>query len=1193
MANALQPGLLALHGNRTEDLASVMASFIRRHPLGPLETEVILTQSNGMAEWVKMTLAGLGGVCAATDVMLPSRFLWRTYRQILGADAVPVDSALDKTPMTWRLMQLLPGLLGLPDFAPIASLLAADAPDRMLQLATQLADLFDQYQNYRADWLLAWAGGDDILILGNGAKSSLPPEQMWQPQLWRAVLQTLDEQDRHCTRPAIQRRVLAHLATGTPLAGPVARRVIVFGMSQIPYDTLQTLAALAAHSQIILAIPNPCRFDWGGIMDGRELLRASRRRHPSRCGLDLSAVPLQDMHLHAHPLLAAWGRQGRDFVRLLDDFDDAQRSLQTFDLPRIDLFDEAADDACTPWLKQVQNRIRDLSPLAEHPLRVDAPAGTLAADDLSFVFHTAHSAVRELEILQDQLLQLLATTTAVAVAGGTQAVQPRDVIVMVPDIERMAPAIRAVFGQYPRHDARFIPFDIADMSAKTTSPLIGLADWLLRLPALRCGMSDLVGLLEIPAVAARFGVNADDLPTITQWLAGAGVRWGLNTAHRAGLGLAACGLQNTALFGLRRMLMGYACGATGGVADIAPYAEVAGLQAELAGSLAHLIDALSDWLQTANTLATPDVWADRCRQLLASVAQACSDTDRQALQALDDGLMAWQDACEQAGFVALVPVTVVRLAWMEATQIPAQRQRFRAGGITFCTLMPMRAIPFDVVCLLGMNDGDYPRRSTPNDFDLMGLPGAGRAGDRSRRDDDRQLMLEALLSARRMLYVSWCGHSVRDNSALPPSVLVSQLRDYLAAGWGQGEVDRRTTHHPLQPFSRRYFEAGSLLFTHATEWRSAHSDGGTGDGTVTTDTTSDTNSTDAVPVTWASWSDVPVTQARLVQFLRYPVRTFFRHRLQVSFESDTTEVSDLECFGLDGLQKYSLILQLLTPLAADTAAQDQAQAHDQGDVSGCVQQALEHLRKTGVLPLGGFGQLAERSLAQDLIAILQSWRDALARYPVPSKPLAVRLSAKVGDAGDAGHLDEGISVVLEDWVDRLRAGAGIPSDTAWLDWSASNLLNAKKSDTKAQIRHDKLLAVWVRSLVCAASGLSVRGVLVGRDGVIEVAPMPCDTATQTLTTLLRLWHGGMAAPLPLPLKTSLAWVTGNNPMVAYQGGYDQNYPSDVDELCMARIYPDYAALCACGRFERLATEIYQPLIDWAKTYVTARLHDPA
>ena len=204
----LQPGFLAFHSNRSEMLAEVVISWLRRHPLAPLEEEVILVQSNGMAEWVKMEMARMGGVCAATRVELPSRFLWRTYRQVLGREAVPGESPLDKVPMVWRLMQLLPTLTAHPDFAPVAGFLKGDEPDRMLQLASKLADLFDQYQNYRADWLQAWAQGEDHLVLANGSKAEIEAEQRWQPQLWRAVLQTLDDKQKQSIRPQLQQRVV-------------------------------------------------------------------------------------------------------------------------------------------------------------------------------------------------------------------------------------------------------------------------------------------------------------------------------------------------------------------------------------------------------------------------------------------------------------------------------------------------------------------------------------------------------------------------------------------------------------------------------------------------------------------------------------------------------------------------------------------------------------------------------------------------------------------------------------------------------------------------------------------------------------------------------------------------------------------------------------------------------------------------
>lgn len=1160
---SLQPGFVAFHSNRSEHLAEVVINWIRRHPLNPLDEEVILVQSNGMAEWMKMELAGRGGVCAATRVELPSRFLWRTYRQVLGREAVPRDSPLDKVPMVWRLMQLLPDLIVQPDFAPVSGFLKADEPDRMLQLASKLADLFDQYQNYRADWLQEWARGEDQLTLANGSKLDLPIEQRWQPQLWRAVLHTLDDQQKQSIRPELQQRVVDLLNSGEPLAGRVAQRVVVFGMSQIPLTTMQALAALSNHCQVILAIPNPCQFYWGDIMDGRELLNAHRRRQPLRKGVDLLTLPLEDMHAHAHPLLASWGRQGRDFIRQLDYVDDVEKSKQEFDLARVDYFSDEPEEADTPLLLQVQNRIRDLVPLKEHePIPI-------AAKDQSIVFRSAHSKIRELEILHDKLLALLAK------ANAKTPLNPRDIIVMVPDIEQMAAAIRAVFGQYKRHDARFIPFDIADMSAKSDSAVIGAMDWLLRLPAQRCSMSELVDLLEVVSVASHFGIDQDALPKLTQWMIGAGIRWGLNEPHRTDLGLGACGEQNSAWFGLRRMLLGYAVGwdpadtYLDSLETIEPYAEVSGLEAELAGSLAHLLKTLVAWWEEASSPAVPTVWADRCRKLLASMFNCESDLDKQAMSALENGLVTWQEACENAGFTEEIPLTVVHSAWLEAVETPSLNQRFRAGGVTFCTLMPMRAIPFEVVCLLGMNDGDYPRRGTRSDFDLMGLPGNARPGDRSRRDDDRQLMLEALLSARQVFYVSWCGHSVRDNSEQPPSVLVSQLRDYLSAGWGKEVVTSRTTQHPLQPFSHRYFEnvkENSPLMTYAREWRSAHGSSGLPGSEVNETPTAES------PAPFVQAPNVALTLSQLTQFLRNPVKSFFRQRLQVVFDETQQDDADDESFGIDGLQQYGLLQELVaTAMAQPTEVQEQM----------CVKRSLVKLRKSGVLPLKVFGDLEQQSLQEALSTMLGAWRTQQARFPDTSERQSIRL--------------EDGTVVLEDWIDNLRRSGSMseltdadPSngEVAWLDLQTSKLL--VKVNKTYFARPEKLLGAWVRSLAIAASGINARGVLVGRDGVVEVPPIAQDIAVDALKALMQLWLEGMNSPLPLPPKTALAFVAEKNAQSKYEGDYMMK--GEVEDTCLARMFPDFDALIDGGRFEELAKAVYGPLSAWVVQQVTVTLH---
>ncbi|WP_416558837.1 exodeoxyribonuclease V subunit gamma [Limnohabitans sp. yimb22184] len=1155
----IAPGFIALHSHRSEVLADTLTAWLRAHPLLPLESEVVLVQSNGMAEWIKIELARQGGVCAATRVELPSRFLWRTYRQVLGTQNVPPDSPLDKLPMTWRLMALLPGCLSDPVFQPVAGFLRGDEPDRLLQLASRLADLFDQYQIYRPDWLQDWAAGRNVLRKAAG-HDELGEDQLWQAELWRRVLATLDDGQRQATRPALHARALAHLQSGQPLASPVARRVSVFGMSHMPGQLLEMLAALAAHSQVLLAVPNPCQYHWGDIIDGREWLQAERRRHAYR-GEALATLPLAQMHLHAPTLLAAWGRQGRDFIRQLDAFDDLQAAQQVTQWPRLDFFDDVPGEDGTRLLAQLQRRIRDLEPSSG-----GTPAQPLRKDDASVTFSVAHSPVRELEVLHDQLLQWFHTPP------GDQALSPRDVVVMVPDIELMAPAIRAVFGQYKRSDARFIPYDIADLGAQAISPLIHAVEWLLALPQQRSRMSELVELLEVPALAARFGLKDEQLPTLTRWMAGSGIRWGLSAEHRAGLGLGVCGDDNSALFGVQRMLMGYACGADPMDDEVSlgvsPYPEVGGLDAELAGSLAHLLQALIDWWKTCTQSATPVQWAERCRAMLADLFKPRDDNDRNALAALDQALNDWVRACGEAGFAEAVPLAVARSAWLEALKAPRLEQRFRAGGVTFCTLMPMRAIPFQAVCLLGMNDGDYPRRSPRADFDLMGLPGMTRPGDRSRRDDDRQLMLEALLSARQVLYVSWSGRSVRNNSEQPPSVLVSQLRDEIDLLWGKDTAMNLTTVHPLQPFSRAYFEAGSGLQTYAKEWRAAQMDLQR-EATPAAECPSALASSDIreqglAPTGYAgllpvleSANGVPViTLLQLARFLRKPVGAFFRERLQVHLEDERSELHDEELFGLGGLDLYQLLDHELQHVPADLSA-DELPSH--------VARVVQHLREAGALPLAGVGMLE----AQKLTHILQTQLAAALRERGAYPDMAERVLV------DQTHPQ----VSLQDALGGVLAGEG---GQMLLSLRANDVADLKPKTPLA--RPEKLIDIWLQSLAAAAMGHSVRCVVVGRNAVVRAEPLDPEAARTQLQTLLATWAEGMRWPLPLPPSVALQWLKdreNTNALAdAYEGSDFKSAEKDKDPA-LARTYPTVQDLLATGALDRLAQAVYAPLKAWA------------
>ena len=1132
--NEIPSGLIVLHGNRLEMLHDLVLGCLAKWPLQPLEPEVVLVQSNGAGEWFKASQALATGICAASSIELPARFLWRLYRQILGPDRLPMQSVLDKSPLMWRVMRLLPSLVDRGGFEPIREFLRDESPERQLQLAEHLADLFDQYQIYRADWLDCWEHGIDVTVDAHGRRQPLPAQELWQARLWRALVAELDAEQRAAVRPVVHREAIARLKTGTGFAEPLPRRVTLFGAATLPGTALDVLAELSRHVQVIIAVPNPCRYHWADIIDGRELLRAAARRHGMRGGLDLATVALQDMHAHAHPLLAAWGRQGRDFMRQLDAFDDAESSRRRFALPRTDLFDLNPGHSL---LQQVQVAIRDLLPLDEHPRVQDSAQAAVPKGDRSIVFNIAHSAQREVEILHDQLLTML---------GATPPLRPRDIVVMAPDIDVFAPSIRAVFGQYPRSDPRHIPFDISDLTQRGSNPLVLALEWILGIAAHRMTSSEVRDLFDVPAIAARFGLDEADKPRLAQWIHGAGVRWGLDARQRASLGLGACGEQNTWLAGIRRMLLGYATGPAEGFSDIEPYDEIGGLDASLVGVLASLLDALERWWSLATVPAEPSVWAQRARDLLQDWMDPTDERERLTLSAMQDALSAWLEACESAGFASEIPLAVFREAWLAGLQEPGESGRFLAAGVTFCGLLPLRSVPFEVVCLLGMNDGDYPRDAGRNDFDLMALPGLYRPGDRSRRDDDRYLMLEALLSARRTLSISWSGRSPRDNSELPPSVLVGQLRDYLAAGWageagaqadpsGELLLQQVTTVHPLQPFSRRYFEGGELR-TWAKEWRAAYRDDQEGEQ-MTMPVFDDTG--------------IAVGISQLANFLRNPVKAFFRARLDVSFEVDDEAVEDEEMFKLDGLQRHSLLQELLCEPHMVLAQEPEH----------VIARRMKRIIGSGRLPMARAGELLAQGLAADALPMLQSWRQLVLRYAMESPKVPLRF--------------EHDGILFDDWLVGLRSSVG---DPVWLDITASEL--CKEGVGARPVVSEKMIEPWLRMLAATSCGVAFTGYLVGRDVVLKLPSIAPEQSRLHFGRILEAWREGMQQPLPWAARTALAQVEERGARRAYEGGYRTAF-CDRDEPSLGRVFPDFDALRADGRFAHYAELIFAPLSEWA------------
>ncbi|PYC14215.1 exodeoxyribonuclease V subunit gamma [Pseudomonas mosselii] len=1139
---SLHSGFMIVQGNRLDDLRNLVVSVMRRYPLAPLENEIALVQSNGIAQWLKLALAedpqdddqGGCGIAAAVDVQLPGSFMWQLYRRVLGRDEIPEVSLLDKAPLTWRLMRLLPEVIERPHFEPLRRFLTDDSDLRKrYQLAERLADLFDQYQVYRADWLKDWASGAHVLNTARGERTPLAAGNRWQAELWRILLEDVGEAGMAQSRAGVHQRFIERINSLEQAPAGLPARLIVFGISSLPAQILEALAGLARFSQVLLCVHNPCRHHWGDIVADKDLLRHQYKRQQRKQGMPLQ---LDDelLHQHAHPLLAAWGKQGRDYINLLDSYDDPGSYQGVFSDGRIDLFSEGEPKTL---LNQLQDDILELRPLAE--TREQWPAVD-PAKDRSVRFHLAHSPQREVEILHDQLL---------ARFSADPTLRPRDVIVMLPAIDTYAPHIRAVFGQLDRNDPRYIPFTLTDQGQRGRDPLLIALEHLLKLPDSRFAVSEVLDLLDVPAVRARFAIQESDLPTLHRWIEGAGIRWGLSAEQRASLGLPEGLEQNSWRFGLRRMLLGYAVGVGEGCDGIEPYDEIGGLDAALIGPLVALLDALDIACQALAQPASATEWGARLHALLQIFFLAENEHDELLLVQLQDLRDTWLETCDAVGLHDRLPLTVVREAWLSGLDQGKLSQRFLAGSVNFCTLMPMRAIPFRVVCLLGMNDGDYPRAQPPLDFDLMASD--YRPGDRSRREDDRYLLLEALLSARDQLYVSWVGRSIRDNSERPSSVLIGQLRDHLAAGWqlanaktgqrddpGQQLLHALTQEHPLQPFSQRYFQKGSPLFSFAHEWLALHQDGDEAQA----------------PVALSPYaSDEPLNLVQLQDFLRHPVRHFFSQRLKVFFEALEAPTPDEEPFVLDALQRYGLSESLLGAALADPDNAERA-----------LQAQARRLQACGMLPLAGFGEALQAELIQPLPDLLQRHRQLLQRWPT------------LVEGALPIHFEQG-PLRLEGWLGRVYQS----EDQSLLSIATvPNTLSAGRNSLKWH----RLVPAWVMHLAACASGYPLHSALVASDLTLLLAPLPQAEAADRLGELLVARQAGMNAPLPVAAKTAFAWLAQEDPdkavaaaIRAYEGDGQNSFGERSESLALARQYRDFAALVLDETFEGWCEALYRPL----------------
>ncbi len=1154
--------------NRTERLLEGLASRLMEPGRDPLAPGFVVVQGPGMERWLSQSIASRFGICANIDFGFPSDLLERAFRILPNASGRSASRsgsggrspAWEPNRLAWAIARRLAEARRVStardaaDLAPlVAHLDSADGDWRLVQLSTELATYIDRLITFRPDWIRSWS-----------ATGELPRDstERWQACLVRDLTERLGP--GHLADRASEFVERANQVSAVePLRRIFPDRVEVFAVSTLPPLMLAVIDGLAKRIDVHLSVLSPSRGYWADLWrEVREgdVVSATADAVDGERGL-FDAAPATP----AARLLAGLGRLGGDFQRCLEE------SLVS-PVQQIESDSSPVRGRAQPTLlERLQADLLDLQPdlelgwaststgASDVAATVDAVDRSVRRDDDSIRVHRCSGTRRELEVVEAELR---------ASFERDPSLTPEDVIVMAPRIDEIAPEIEAVFG-VARSEGQGIPYRIADRGAFQRSPVAESFRSLLALVGGRIKRSELLEWLGHAPARARFGLDEESVERLAEWSERAGIRFGLDAAHRTALHLPDDS-AHTWSGGLARLALAHAVGATGetfackSAVALEPYSE-----AEILGAIGEIESMLCAARDRVARPARVDEWADRLIRLLAA---SCEEDDgnahehamiRSVLQELASGAVA-------AGFDARVPFEAIRERVADALAASPAPQAFLAGGVTFCELVPLRAIPFRVIAILGLGDAAFPRGRPAPGFDLMAR--SPRAGDRNARIDDRYLFLEALVSARDRLILTMPGRDERDGQSRPPSVVVTELLDaiddaYRPAADVDGSfgsvLDMLVVEHPLQAWSARYFETSgdprliardAEAFACAEARRAAIEAGG---------------GTPRVFLSDVERARAPMDgreEARrfgldeLIERITRATRVYARDTLGLRLPRIEDEQTDDEPVALDRLAYSELGNALLADL----------------DGGGDAAEAIARLRAQPSIPGGAAADLSLRRLIEEVTAIreIAEAHRVGDRLPDVSFELAIE-GDRVGPSGLVGRLDRLWS------SGRVEIGLG-------------------------RLGSPRELAAWVRHLVLCVlvdEGLACepRSTFVGRPAsggkLARVAIFSRVDDPRTSLSRLVDWATSLEwAPLPLfpraarefaspALKGELAraWRSANQ---AYHGGESGDLRwAEVDEgLEHARVWEGVSPIDRQGvpglpfAFDAIAMDLFTPFL---------------
>jgi len=1106
--------LLHIHrAERADALIEALGRLLAEPLADPFAPDVIAVPTRGMERWLTQRMsATLGatpgradGICANVEFPFPRR---------LAGDAVAAASGIDPESdpwlpqrAVWPLLDVVGECLDEPWLHSLARHLGPehDADRRARRFATvrHLAERFDRYALHRPAMVCGWGRGE----------VSLPDEAAWQAELWQRLRERLGTPSpAERLEPACER-----LRTEPSLVG-LPERISLFGLTRLPTGHLDVLRALAAGREVHVFLLHPSPALWEKLDGVPPVVR--------RADDGTATVP-------GNRLLASWGQDAREMQLVLGTHEHIGHHHPV----------ELAD---TTLLGRIQADVRaDRAPPGLPLPGAPDARPPLDPHDRSIQIHACHGRARQVEILRDAILHRLEED---------DTLQPRDVIVMCPDIETFAPLIQATFaaGEVVEDDEleplaeELRPTDLrvrlADRSLRQTNPVLGVVAQLLDLAASRLTASDVLDLADREPVRRRFRLEDEDLARIRDWVADSGIRWGLDAAHRAPYQLADL-TAGTWKKGLDRVLVGVTMTEEGHrlFEGVLPVDDVESLAIDLAGRMAELVDRVQAAVDAFATAMPVGEWA----HAIATAADALTATSqRDAWQRAQLERILDDVVSEEAGSDSVsLTLLEVRALLAERLQGRPTRANFRTGHLTICTLVPMRSVPHRVVCLLGLDDTAFPRKA-PRDGDDIMLSDP-HVGERDPRSEDRQMLLDALMAATDRLIVTYEGNDVRTNAPLPPAVPVGELLDVIDRSTRGDARAQVLVRHPLQAFDPRNFTPGELGGAGAWSFNRATLDGARA-----------MERERAQPLPFLEGPLAPVTGPviefeDLLGFVRHPVKAFLRQRLGFSLGMYADEVDDGLPIELDALQNWQIGQEMLVARLAGATA----------DAS------LAAARARGSLPPG---RLDGPVLAKLMPVVEEIFEHTTALLPGAAEP---------------GSVD--VRVMLPDG---RRLNGTVPDVCGDLLRSVSfSRVNARQR-VVAWVRFLALTAAHPdRPFEAATVGRAVYGAGRAAVTVVRLPRLAPELALEHLTALMGLFEAGLRKPLPIACKTSAAYAqalhSGGDRVKAAAEEWASAYafPKEDQEPEHELVFGEAMSieqLLALAGFDSYARRLWDPILGW-------------